>query len=307
MNDKRWQHAILPFVTTNMEGVIIQVNDQFVEFVGYSADELIGSHIEMIMDNGVKFFFNSMLYPKLLMEKKAQEVYISFQTKAKGMKHVMFNAQVEEAEQLIYCYIAPVAQRMEYMKEIRSINRKLEETIEEKTRLHDELAALNLELKHHAERDWLTGLYNRRVFIEKLEETYDTFQQTDRPFSICILDVDHFKQVNDQYGHHIGDQVLIGLADMMKGFFGSDCTLARFGGEEFIILLPDHDKNEAYEKADQFREKIKTQSWQGVSITVSSGIGTVSYPIHIDELIVKADGALYKAKREGRDRVMTEE
>lgn len=304
MYDKIWQQAIIPLVTLNFGGDILAVNDTFVKLVGYSAEELVGQHFEMVMDNGARFFFNSMLYPKLRMEKEIQEIYISIRTSTQEVRYVMFNAQIIEPEHTVICFIVPVAQRMEYMKEIRSINKALEETLKEKTRLHEELIISNQTLKHYAEKDWLTKLYNRRVFLMKIEKIYEEYQQVGRVFSICILDVDNFKQVNDQYGHHVGDEVLIGLANEMRGFFDSSCTLARFGGEEFIILLPDQDKTAAYKKADLFRERVKSQRWQGVSITISLGVNMVSYPSEISDIIVGADRSLYKAKRNGRDQVV---
>lgn len=303
MDDKRWQQAIIPLMTMDFEGNIRTVNDSFLEMVDYSVEELIGEHFEKLMDNGTKFFFNSMLYPNLRIKKQIHEMYICLRTSTHEVKHVMFNAQVIEPEHFIHCFIIPVPQRMEHMKEIRTINKALEETLKEKTRLHEELLTLTEELKRFAERDWLTTLYNRRVFMLELERTYETFQQDERVFSICVLDVDHFKQVNDQNGHHVGDDVLIGLAQEMEQFFDASCTLARFGGEEFIILLPDVNQHEAYEAVENFRKRVKQQVWQGINITISAGISMVSYPSEISELIAAADRALYQAKHNGRDQV----
>lgn len=304
MYDKIWQQAIIPLVTVNFGGDILTVNDTFVELVGYSAEELVGHNFEKVMDNGTRFFFNSMLYPRLRMEKVIQEIYISLRTNKLELKYVMFNAQIMEPEHEIMCFIVPVAQRMEYMKEIRSINKALEETLKEKTQLHEELIILNQNLKNYAEKDWLTKLYNRRVFLMKVEQIYEKYRQDGRIFSICLLDVDKFKQVNDRYGHHVGDEVLIGLANEMQDFFDPSCILARFGGEEFIILLPDQDKYAAYEKADLFRKRVENQTWQGVSITISLGINMVSYPSEISDIIIGADRSLYKAKKNGRNQVV---
>lgn len=298
---------MIPLVTISLEGKITSVNNRFNELVGYPSEELIGSHIEKIMDSGVSFFFNSMLYPKLMMEKEIQEVYLSFKTKVQEVRPVMFNAEVVESEESIYCYIIPVAQRAEYTKEIRAINKKLEDTIKEKTRLHEDLVTLNNRLKYHAERDSLTSLYNRRMFLKKLTHLHEEAEKVNRVFSICILDVDYFKLVNDRYGHPTGDQVLIGLANEMTDFFASDCTLARFGGEEFIILLPDLNQQEAYELADRFRERVKRQTWDGVSITISMGISAVDSSRSVSDGVAGADSALYNAKNEGRNQVKIED
>lgn len=299
--------AMLPLVTINLEGEIKQVNKRFSDLVGYSANELEGSHIEKVMDSGVRFFFNSMLYPKLMMEKEVQEVYLSFKTKFEEARPVMFNAEVVESDEAIYCYIFPVAQRAEYTKEIRTINKKLEETVKEKTRLHEELLTMNKRLKYHAERDSLTSLYNRRMFLKKLTQLHEEFEKVNQLFSICILDVDHFKQVNDRYGHLTGDQVLIGLANEMTDFLDSKCTLARFGGEEFIILFPGYNQQDAYKLANQFREHVRQQSWDGVAITISMGISEAAPSRSVTDIVAGADMALYKAKNEGRDRVICEE
>lgn len=304
MISKHWEEAIVPLVALSYEGDIIGVNHAFAEMLGYSTDELTHQHIEKVMDNGAKFVFNSILYPKLRMEKKIQEIYLTLQHKNREPIYVIFNAQVIEPEHIIHCFVVPMPQRMEYVKEIRAINKVLKETVEEKTRLHEELVIVNRELKFYAERDFLTKLYNRRIFMKKAEQTYEKFQQSNRLFSFCILDVDFFKQVNDQYGHHMGDEVLMGLAEEMRNYFDSSCTLARFGGEEFIILLPDKNEKEAYEIADQFRERVKLQSWHGVSVTISLGVNMVSYPSEVSDIIVGADRALYKAKANGRDQVM---
>lgn len=304
MISKHWEEAIVPLVVLSYEGNVIGVNQAFGEMLGYSSDELTHQHIEKVMDNGAKFVFNSILYPKLRMEKKIQEVYMTLQNREREAVYVVFNAQVIEPEHVIHCFVVPMSQRMEYVKEIRAINKVLKETVEEKTRLHEELVILNRDLKFYAERDFLTRLYNRRVFMKKAQKTYETFQQEGRIFSFCILDVDFFKQINDRYGHHIGDEVLMGLAEEMRNFFDPSCTLARFGGEEFIILLPDKDEKEAYEIADQFRKRVKLQSWHGVSVTISLGVSVVSYPYEVSDIIVDADRALYKAKANGRDQVM---
>lgn len=307
MSDERLKQAMIPLVTISLEGKIKSVNNRFINLVGYPIEELIGSHIEKVMDSGVRFFFNSMLYPKLMMEKEIQEVYLSLKTKNQDVRPVMFNAEVVESEEAIYCYIVPVAQRAEYTKEIRTINKKLEETVKEKTRLHEELLTMNKRLKYHAERDSLTSLYNRRMFLKKLTRLHEQFEKVNQVFSICILDVDHFKQVNDRYGHLTGDQVLIGLANEMTDFFDSECTLARFGGEEFIILFPGYNHQDAYKLANQFCKHVKQQSWDGVAITISMGISEAAPSRSVTDIVAGADMALYKAKNMGRDRVICEE
>lgn len=132
MISKHWEEAIAPLVALSYEGDIIGVNHAFAEMLGYSTDELTQQHIEKVMDNGAKFVFNSILYPKLRMEKKIQEIYLTLQHKNREPIYVIFNAQVIEPEHIIHCFVVPMSQRMEYVKEIRAINKVLKETVEEK-------------------------------------------------------------------------------------------------------------------------------------------------------------------------------
>lgn len=304
MQEERWQYAIIGLVTLDLEGKVVAVNQTFLDLVGYSEAELCGNHIEKVMNNGSKFFFHSLVYPKLRIEHKVTEVYLLLQTKTMEPCSVMFNAQLFETENVIDCFVVKDTQRIVHTKEIRTINAALEQALAEKTRLHEELLSVNQELKRYAETDALTGLYNRRIFLEKAQDMYDDFCHEERLFSICIFDVDHFKQVNDQHGHMVGDAVLIGIAEEMRKFFDSTCTLARFGGEEFIVLLPDGDKNATCEKIERFRAEVKQQRWQEVSVSISFGVNTVTYPNVVGDIIIGADSALYEAKRRGRDHVV---
>lgn len=307
MQDERWQQAIIGLVTLDLEGKIVAVNQTFTDLVGYAAAELCGNHIEKVMNNGSRFFFHSLVYPKLRIEQKVTEVYLLLQTKTGASCSVMLNAQLIESEKLIDCYFVQDRQRIVHTQEIRAINAALEEALEEKTRLHEELLSVNQELKRYAETDFLTGLYNRRIFMEKAQSIYEDFREDGRVFSICIFDVDHFKYVNDQHGHLVGDAVLAGIADEMRKFFDATCTLARFGGEEFIVLLPDSDKQATCEKMERFREQVKLQEWQDASVTISFGVNTVTYFHEIGDIIIGADRALYAAKRWGRDQVVHRE
>jgi len=304
MHDERWQYAIIGLVTLDLEGKIVSANQTFIDLVGYSKTELYGNHIEKVMNNGSKFFFHSLVYPKLRMEKKVKEVYLLLETKTGESCSVMLNAQLFESEKLIDCFVVQDSQRIIHTKEIRAINVALEAALAEKILLHEELLNVNQELKRYAETDFLTGLNNRRIFMEKAKNVYESYQDEKRIFSICIFDVDHFKFVNDQYGHLVGDAVLAGIADEMQNFFESTATLARFGGEEFIVLLPDNDKEESLKRIEQFRGQVKLKSWQDVSVSISFGVNTAMYTDTIDDIIIGADLALYAAKRWGRDRVV---
>lgn len=167
-------------------------------------------------------------------------------------------------------------------------------------------------LRERADLDGLTGLYNRRYFDEKLSEVTTYFRRYESPLSLSIMDIDHFKKVNDNYGHPVGDFVLRELAKITKKNIRDTDIAARYGGEEFAIIMPQTAKFNAYVAMERLRSTIESHKFVepekklGLSITVSIGI-TQFLPQHdgLIELIERADGALYKAKKNGRNRVET--
>ena len=139
--------------------------------------------------------------------------------------------------------------------------------------------------------------------MDKLKEFYLTYQQTDIPFSLLIMDIDHFKLVNDTWGHPIGDQVLIKLAQVLTEFFQKEDVVARYGGEEFVVMIPVEDEEESIKVAERLRVAIQTADWEIGEITVSIGV-TTSNPNDTDlSILAKADKALYVSKANGRNRV----
>ncbi|MNI35502.1 putative diguanylate cyclase YcdT [compost metagenome] len=158
------------------------------------------------------------------------------------------------------------------------------------------------QLTHEAMTDALTGLNNRRT----METIMKQWTEEQTPFSIIVLDIDHFKRVNDTYGHLAGDQVLQYLAEIVKQSVGPGDICSRYGGEEFVVLLPLVDAAAAYAVAERIRITMeKGENHLKQIITVSLGIA--HYPTHThvtDELFHLADQALYKAKHDGRNRTM---
>ncbi len=153
---------------------------------------------------------------------------------------------------------------------------------------------------HQSSTDPLTGLVNRRT----MDDYTKKWAEEDTPYSIILFDIDKFKRINDTYGHNVGDKVLRYLADEMRQVARENDVCVRYGGEEFIMLLPETTRFEAFDIAEKLREKLeKTVSPCGEIITISSGIA--SYPgfgRHVMELIEIADKCLYEAKNTGRNK-----
>lgn len=161
--------------------------------------------------------------------------------------------------------------------------------------------------------DGLTKIYNHRFFQELFEKEFTRSDRYNTVFSLIILDIDHFKKVNDTYGHLCGDEILKSLAALVKSCLRSMDVVARYGGEEFAVLLPETGGTEAFQTAERIRRAVEGTRFmgteQGLNVTVSLGVAT--YPsADVNEradVIAKADSALYEAKESGRNRAIFRE
>ena len=164
------------------------------------------------------------------------------------------------------------------------------------------LEEANALLELLAATDGLTRLKNRRRFQETLTDEVKRANRSSTPLSIMLLDVDHFKQFNDTFGHPAGDSVLECVARLLEGNVRSTDFVARYGGEEFAILLPDTDQSGAILLAERVRQGIADGDWRDRGITVSIGVATMNTSISTDESLVReADIALYRSKNNGRN------
>lgn len=163
-------------------------------------------------------------------------------------------------------------------------------------------------LKNQATRDPLTSLYNRRYFEDEVSKQILKAKTDRTPFSVLMIDADKFKNVNDTYGHKVGDKVLIELASTSERALRDKDIVARYGGEEFVVFLPGISAEQARGVADRLRESIASvvvysDENQPVTFTVSIGVSSFEISDNIDTLIKTADEALYRAKQNGRNRV----
>ncbi|MBR9988532.1 MAG: GGDEF domain-containing protein [Gemmatimonadetes bacterium] len=176
----------------------------------------------------------------------------------------------------------------------------------------DRLQRINRKLEQLSVTDGLTGLRNARYFHTRLDEEQAESLRTGVPLGLAILDLDHFKRINDQHGHPAGDEVLIGAAHAIAAVTRQGETAARVGGEEFGLLLPGSDARAAHEAAERVRRaigrrQIRLSDGTRVRITASAGVASTSAlpRATTHQLYRAADEALYAAKRTGRDRTVT--
>lgn len=158
------------------------------------------------------------------------------------------------------------------------------------------------ELRCLSVTDCLTNCYNRRFFMQKLEEEIERAKRNGNKFSLIMLDIDRFKSINDRFGHNVGDLVLKSMAEMIKNRIRKIDTLARWGGEEFVLLLPDTPVENAARLAEELRESLSRMDIQGVGrVTASFGVAGYCPGDSVDSLVNKADNMMYEAKAAGRN------
>ena len=178
-------------------------------------------------------------------------------------------------------------------------------------RLRKDLEEQNAELERLANTDYLTDLYNRRRFFQIAESEFSTSVKKGNPVSFTLIDIDYFKQVNDTYGHLVGDQVLIHVARLIRDTCRKDDMAARYGGEEFAILHPGTEKQAAYNVVEEIRQKVESSPYvfetNEIGVTLSAGIvdtqARQNY-VRVDDYLSIADKALYRAKDGGRNQVV---
>jgi len=179
--------------------------------------------------------------------------------------------------------------------------------------MQQQLVDMARQLEELSGRDDLTGIFNRRHFGTTLDRAFDHSHRYHRPLSVAIIDVDRFKDINDSFGHQAGDAVLAEVARRFSGSVRSSDYLARFGGEEFVVLLPETQLDDAVSFGEKLRAAIASapvpiDEGRALPVTVSVGAASLAHTTFnsSSEMIAAADQALYRAKRNGRNRVEAE-
>jgi len=164
---------------------------------------------------------------------------------------------------------------------------------------------LEQQLQQAATHDWLTGALNRAGIEPQLETGLAGAQRAQKPLAVLMLDIDHFKTVNDTFGHTVGDEVLKQLVTTIQNRLRKSDSLARWGGEEFLILLPDTDRQGACQLAETLRRGVADQPFtHGQKVTISLGATEARTDETVNSLVQRADDCLYQAKTLGRNRVI---
>lgn len=219
-------------------------------------------------------------------------------------------------EALLTALASPAAvaiENAELYKRLTALNLTLEQKVRERTaeltRVNEELVAVNRELETISVTDALTQAYNRRYFMERLRQEVKRTDRYGAALSLLMIDIDHFKKVNDAYGHQAGDAVLAGVARAIKGRLRETDIFARYGGEEFAIIATGTDRAGAKVLGERLRALVGASAVEHggnrLAVTVSIGLAAWAPDLRDDfgALIKRADQALYRAKEQGRNRV----
>jgi len=288
---------------------ILTMNQTLLEWFGV---DMAPAHMHDLLTIASRIYFQTYFPPSIKMHGKVNEMYLTLKTKSEQIP-VLMNT-VERNEQY-ECVFVQMKVRDEYENELllakRNAERILRDTDEAYIKLQglmkevegkqQELVELNIQLKELATTDPLTGLKNRRCLQELIVENIELSKKEHSSFSLLLIDVDFFKRVNDTYGHPIGDAVLQELSKKLLVETRSHDLVARMGGEEFMIVLPNTNKEQAQVIAERIRLNIDQDSWEHTRITVSIGVTTYELADNLSILFSKADEALYRSKKAGRN------
>jgi diguanylate cyclase len=188
--------------------------------------------------------------------------------------------------------------------ELQGMRERAQATEAELVKLHQELDRVSAQVRHDA----LTGALNRKGLEEALERELSVVRRKDTPLSIALLDIDNFKRINDERGHAVGDDALTHLAKVARGCMRPQDTLARFGGEEFVILMPDTALDNGIEAMTRLQRELTKQFFLAGSerllITFSAGVAQLEQDENPESALKRADKAMYMAKRAGKNRVL---
>lgn len=175
---------------------------------------------------------------------------------------------------------------------------------------HTQIEAMAAQMRELSLRDALTGLHNRRHFDAQCAQFFASAQRYERPFSVMLCDIDHFKSVNDRFSHATGDEVLRRLGEILQQSMRGSDLVARYGGEEFVVAFPETDLVHAREACESLRQHVETYPWHEVHpdlrITISMGLCSDTNLASFDRMLEAADTLLYRAKHGGRNLVCTD-
>lgn len=265
------------------------------------SDKNTRNYIELNQEQMIELFYD---YADIQLFGSAIVFPIFFDETLLGCLAVFLRENEVFAQQTEKIMMAVCAQLSALVQNIRLYN-TLTGELEEHKRAEEQLKKVNEELENSAYTDHLTGLWNRRGLIKHVYEQMELMREQKNSLSFLLLDIDHFKKVNDKYGHQVGDMVLVDFADLLRANSRTTDSITRWGGEEFLILTTTNIGNTAYTYAERLRKLVSIHAFPVIGeMTVSIGVAELREGEDFDSWIKRVDDALYAAKDRDRNNVV---
>jgi diguanylate cyclase (GGDEF)-like protein/PAS domain S-box-containing protein len=291
---------------------IVTVNPAFEHITGYKASEVVGKPPFMLEGEDRAQRSLSALHLAL---RQGRDVHVESRNRRKdGVEYwnELFVAPIRNKQGTLTHFVAiqnDITARRNAVEALQRAREELEQKVLERT-AELQKTAVNLQeanelLTTLATEDGLTGLKNRRVFQERLDQEVQRSIRYGLPLSLMLLDVDHFKQYNDRFGHPAGDEVLKTVGEILMQSARATDLVARYGGEEFAVIMINTDQENSTVLAERVRQSIEQMKWDLRQITASIGVATLGLEVAAPlEFVRAADAALYQAKHQGRNVVV---
>lgn len=307
-SEQRFRHLVMSAPDAvfgiDQNGKIILANRQAANLLGYEDEELIGLDVDDLVPNALRdghAGHREAFLERPLTRAMGMNMELAARRKDGDIVPVEINLShsIMEKGPLVIAYMRDITQRKLAADALRDANQKLEKQLRE-------IEMLQASLREQALHDPLTQLHNRRFLDEAIDQEFHHAERVSESLSIILLDIDHFKVINDKFGHAAGDACLVALANILRRNLRKADISCRYGGEEFLLVLPATNVEGAKIFAEKLRLLIQNEVFgveqKEIKFTISVGIA--AYPIHgttRDEIINRADDALYRSKRRGRN------
>ena len=296
---------------------ILRGNATLRSLLDYSGDELDGAPLNKLLARSGRLFYLTHIMPMLQQQALVEEMYLRLQAKSGTDIPVLLNAERHRIDGKVLYFFAmmPIQRRYIFEDQLVQAKEQAEQALAAEraalqalelaqNELHEkqaQLLKLNDKLKELAATDPLTRIANRRTFEEKIEHFLALYRRESMCFSLLTFDLDHFKAINDKFGHDAGDKVLIAVANLLQESLREVDVAARIGGEEFAVILAGTSLNEAEHTAERLRQSITKLHFEELAVTTSIGVTSVCRNDSRQQLLTRADKALYMAKARARN------